>query len=137
GEAALAGLRRTRGRVDGTTLPRTAAIMLGRHHPDFLGQAGGDAFQQHQPRRAEAVVVGQQDPLEQIVAHDLSPCWAMRQPASAKALARLPTSRASALAAFPASARAYTPCTMAASRNRENAKNTCQSGMLSRPTRLQ
>ena len=42
-----------------------ALVVFGRHDPDFAGEAGGDPFEDGKPRRVDAVVVGQENAIEQ------------------------------------------------------------------------
>src|SRR5699024_4661198 len=47
--------------VQGNALAHPALIMLRRHHPNFLGDFGGDGFGDAKSRRINAVVIGQEE----------------------------------------------------------------------------
>ena len=86
-------------------LARTTAIVLRSNDPDFFRQITGNFFQPRQPRGVDTVIVGDEDASNHGGGHIRSPALAIAQPVSASMLARLPTSRALALAALPSSAR--------------------------------
>jgi hypothetical protein len=61
GESALVDLSQSQGLVQRQRMAGAGLVGLGRHHPHVLAELCCDLAQRVQPRRVDAVVVGQKD----------------------------------------------------------------------------